>query len=86
MSYPWGYWAKIAIFGIGSNSFDVTTDCLNGNQFLKTKIVNRTFEENSTIPDFCLSLNISNSLTQCGGFSTWPAYRCQPWLCLFVEL
>ena len=62
-SYPWAHWAKTAIFGIGSNSLDVSTDGLNGKQFLETKIVNRTFEENTTIPEFCLPLHISSKFS-----------------------
>ena len=58
MTYPWAHWAKTMIFGIGGNGFDVSTDGLNGVQFLETKVVNRTFEENTTIPEFCLPLNI----------------------------
>ena len=57
-----GHWIKTLVLGIAANAFDVWTDGTNGKTFLEGRRVNRSFEENITVPDSCFQVTVTECL------------------------
>ena len=60
-----GHVAKIIILGIALSTLDVSTDGLNGHQFLQWNNITRTFPPNITVPEYCLPMDNTGTSYTC---------------------